>query len=68
MRGRSRITVSRKTKRLLRGIQEDKENADMVTRAKWLRAAAGHHARLANKLIHVVRYMKKQNGRCTESC
>ena len=49
MRGRSRITFSRKTKRLLRGIEDDDENADLVTRAKWLRAAAGHHTRLANK-------------------
>ena len=34
----------------------------MVTRAKWLRAAAGHHTRLANKLINGVRYTKPKTG------
>ena len=68
MRGKSRITFSKKTNRLLRGIEEDDENADMVTRAKWLRATAGHHTRLANKLINVALYMKTKNGRCTKSC
>ena len=62
MKGRSNITSSKKTKRLLKGIEEDEENADMVSRAKWLRAAAGHHAKLANKLINVVRYMETQTG------
>ena len=62
MRGRSRNTFSRKTNRLLRGIDEDDENADMVTRANWLRAAAGHHTRMANKLIMVTRYMKNKTG------
>ena len=36
MRGRSRITFRRKTKRLLRGIEEDAEHADKMTRVKWL--------------------------------
>ena len=59
MRGRSGITFSKKTKRLLRDIADEDENADLLTRAKWLRASVGHHTRLANKLIMVVRYMKK---------
>ena len=50
MRGISRITFSKKTKILLRGIEEDEENADMVTIATWLRAAAGHHTRLVKNL------------------
>ena len=62
MRGRSRITFNRKTKRLLRGIEDDDLNAELVTRAKWLRAAAGHHTRLANKPINVTRYMKSKTG------
>lgn len=62
MRGRSRITFSKKTKRLLICIEKDDGNADTVTRAKWLRTAAGHHTRLANKLINVVRYMKTKTG------
>ena len=37
MRGRSRITFSKKTKRLLRDIAGEDENADLLTRAKWLR-------------------------------
>ena len=58
IRGRSRITFSKKTKRLLRGIADEDEDADLLTRAKWLRAAAGHHTRMANELIMVARYMK----------
>lgn len=33
-----------------------------MTRAKWLRAAAGHHTRLANILINVARYMESKTG------
>ena len=33
-----------------------------MTRAKWLRATAGHLTRLANKLINVARYMKTKTG------
>ena len=62
VRGRSKITFNEKTKRLLKGMEEDEENADMVSRATWLRAAAGHHTKLANKLIHVARYMKTKTG------
>ena len=62
MRGRSKITFNEKTKRLLKGMEEDEENADMVSRATWLRAAAGHHTRLANKLINVARYMKTKTA------
>ena len=58
MRGKSRINFSKKTKRLLRDIADEDENADLLTIAKWLRAAVGHHTRMANKLIMVVRYMK----------
>ena len=53
---------------MLRDLEDEDENADLLTRAKWLRAAAGHHTRLANKPITLARYMKKQNGRCTKSC
>ena len=34
----------------------------MVFRATWLRAAAGRHTKLANKLINVARYMKTKTG------
>ena len=60
MRGRSRITFIKKIKRLLRDIYDEYEDADLLTRAKWLRAAAGHHTRMANKLIMVARYMKNK--------
>ena len=43
-------------------MEEEEENADMVCRAKWLRAAAGHHTKLANKLINVARSMKTKTG------
>ena len=33
-------------------------NADLVTRANWLRTAAVHHIGLANKLINVARSME----------
>ena len=59
MRGRSRVTFSKTAKRLRRDIASEGEDADLLTRAKWLRAVAGHHTRMANKLIMVVRYMKK---------
>ena len=39
-------------------MEDDDENADLVTRATWLRAVAGHHTGLANKLINVARRMK----------
>ena len=57
MRGRSRVTFSNKTKRLLRDIADEDEDADLLTRVKWLRVAAGHHTKMANKLIMVARYM-----------
>ena len=62
IRGRSRITFSKKMKRLLRDIADEDENADLLTRANWLKAAVGHHTRLANKLIMVERYMKNKTG------
>ena len=36
MEGRSKITFSKTTNRLLKDIEEDEENADMVSRTKWL--------------------------------
>ena len=36
----------------------DDSNADLATRAGWLRTAAGHHTKLANRLINVARTMK----------
>lgn len=47
---------------MLRDIADEDEDADLITRAKWLRAAAGHHTRMANKLIMVVRYMENKTG------
>ena len=58
MKGRSKITFSRKNKRLLKGMEEDDSNADLISRASWLRTAAGHHTKLANRLISVARTMK----------
>ena len=61
MRGRSRITFSKKHKRLLRDLaDEEEEDQDLLTRAKWLTAAAGHHTSLGNKLITIARYMKSK--------
>ena len=61
MKGRSKSTFSKKTKRWLKGMEED-VNADLVTRANWLRTAAGHHIGLANKLINVARSMKTKTS------
>ena len=58
MKGRSRITFNKKSKRLLKSIVTDDSNADLATRAGWLRTAAGHHTKLANRLINVARTMK----------
>ena len=60
MRGRYRITFRKKIKRLLRDIADEADDADLLTRAKWLRAAADHHANMANKLISIARYMKRR--------
>lgn len=54
----SQITFSKKSKRPLKGIEEEGSNADLATRAGWLRTTAGHHAKLANKLINVARTIK----------
>ena len=62
MKGRSKVTFSHKTKRLLKGLEEDDENADLVTRATWLRTPAGQHTGLANKLINVARNMKTKTS------
>ena len=43
-------------------IADEYEDADLLTRAKWLRAAAGHHTRMANKHIMVARYMKNKTA------
>ena len=39
-----------------------KDVADLITRAKWLRVAAGHHTTMVNKLIMVARYMKNNTA------
>ena len=62
MKGRSRVTFINETKRLLRDIADEDVDADLLTRAKWLRAAAGHHTRMPNKLIMFARYMKNKTG------
>ena len=62
MRGRSRITFNGKTKRLLRDIADEAGDGDLLTRAKWLRTAAGHHTSMGNKLIAIARYMKSNTG------
>ena len=58
MKGRSKIIFTKKSKRLLKGIEEDESNSDLVSRANWLRTAAGHHTKLANRLINLARTMK----------
>ena len=58
MKGRSRITFNEKSKRLLKSIETDEGNEDLATRARWLRTAAGHHTKLANRIINVARTMK----------
>ena len=55
MRGRSRITFNKAIKNLLQGMEAQEENAELATRAKWLREMAGHHTKLGNKLINVAR-------------
>ena len=55
MRGRSRITFNKAIKNLLQGMEAQEENAELVTRAKWLREMAGHHTKLGDKLINVAR-------------
>ena len=62
MKGRSRITFNKKIKRLLKNIEAEDSNADLATRTGWLRIAAGHHMKLANKLINVARPMKTKAG------
>ena len=62
MKGCSKITFSKKSKRLLKGIEEEDSNADLVSRASWLRTAAGHHTKLANKLINLARIMKTRTS------
>ena len=41
-----------------KGIDDDDSNDDLVSRAIWLRTAAGHHTKLANRLINLARTMK----------
>ena len=47
---------------MLRDIADDDEDADLLTRSEWLSAAAWHHARMANRLIMIARYMKNKTG------
>ena len=60
MRGRSKITFQKKSTSTLQAVEKQPENADMVTRAKWLRKIAGQHAKLGNKLIVTARRIKAQ--------
>ena len=62
MKGRSKVTFSNKAKRFLRDIADEEDDADLLTRAKWLRVAAGHYTTMANKLIMVARYMKNKTA------
>ena len=62
LKGRSKIIFTKKSKRLLKGIEDDESNADLVSRASWLRAAAGHHTKLANRLINLARMMKPKGN------
>ena len=52
------MTFTKKTKKLLQGIDVDDDGVIPATRAKWLREAAGLHAKLGNKLISIARRMK----------
>jgi tRNA threonylcarbamoyladenosine modification (KEOPS) complex Pcc1 subunit len=62
MKGRSRITFNKKSKRLLKSIEAEDSNADLATRAGWLRTVAGHHIKLANTLINVARTTKSKTS------
>ena len=53
MRGRSKITFAKITKRLLKGIDGGDSNEDLASRATWLRTAANCHTKLANRLINL---------------
>ena len=48
----------RKTRNVLQGIEEEEDNAELVTRAEWLRKVAGEHTVMGNKLISIARRMK----------
>ena len=63
MKGRSKTSFTKKrSNMLLKGIAEDDSNADVVSRASWLRTAAGHHTKLANRLINLARTMKPKTN------
>ena len=62
MRGRSKITFAKKTKRLLKGIEESDGNEELASRATWLRTAANCHTKLANRLINLARTMKPSSN------
>ena len=47
---------------MLRDIADEEDDAGLLTRAKWLRVAAGHHTKMANELIMVARYMKNKTA------
>ena len=66
MRGRSKITFDNKTKRLLQGIEDDEANADLVSRATWLRTAANCRTKLGNRIINLARTMKPCNNAAAE--
>ena len=58
MRGRSRITVKKRNKSILDGIDQLDQSAESASRANWLRAVAGTHARMGNRLVNIARRMK----------
>ena len=65
MKGRSKITFKEETRNIPKGIDEEEENADLVTRAEWLRKVAEEHTAMGNKLINIARRMKikaRRNG------
>ena len=66
MRGRSKISFAKKSKRLLKGIEDEADDGDLATRATWLRNAANNHVRLGNKLLNLARTMKPSNNEVVE--
>ena len=58
MRGRSKIVFKDRTKDSLQGAEAEGENAELISKAKWLRHIAAMHTTLGNKLINVARRIK----------
>ena len=66
MRGRSKISFAKKSKRLLNGIEDEADDGDLATRATWLRNAANSHVKLGNRLLNLARTMKPSNNEVAE--